>query len=245
MAVKYREPSQFVRESELLRCLFDQQEAGWTSQDDRMLVFFETLADAQRKMGIGCVYIAGSRIDNKYCVGSNCVGILHSALPTDYDKAAIPSFHESHDELIVCTSGDLIVEWSEARSVESLLECARREDALAEKEKETSVVRAHFGPGDHQLIRRGWPHRIVVDTAALSLDGDAPDAKDNKRPWASFLAVKMGQLGAKGQHEDMAKWSEMGLQHPLIEQWKQDKAFLKHLRVHDDVRARFCLPRNV
>ena len=70
-----------------------------------------------RSSGNTAVYLAGSRLDNDYCLGSADVGMLLSLLPEDGPKAAEPGYHPGSTEVYVTFQGSLVLEYLDADEV--------------------------------------------------------------------------------------------------------------------------------
>lgn len=218
----WKNHEEFVAQTQLLENLFNEQGTGY-AQDGSTSISFETLGDRQREAALGCLYLAGSRVDNKYCLGSKNVGILHSSLPTDYVKAITPAFHGDHEELMLCTGGQIVIEYSISLSASAPVEIVT------------------INSGEYFIVKRGWPHRLSLAPLRLVVDDFASiqQAKAN----ASYLVVKMGTLSGKSPYEDMTKW-EGKLAHTIITNWEQDDAFLTQLREehHDICRSLHIAP---
>ena len=199
---------EFVAQTRLLEKLFDEQGSGYV-QSGNTGISFESLAERQREAAIGCVYLAGSRVDNKFCLGSTNVGLLHSSLPTDYAKCIMPAFHGDHEELIVCTDGQVVIEYSRSLAASATVEIAT------------------INPGEFFIVQRGWPHRLSL--APLRIVVEDPAGLKQGKANAGYLVLKMGTLSGKSPYEDMTKWKD-NLSHPMIAHWQQDDAFLNKLR---------------
>jgi len=63
-----------------------------------------------RRSGQAAVYLAGTRLDNDNCFGSDDVGMLFSVLPQDAQKAAEPGYHPGSTEVYVTFQGGLVME---------------------------------------------------------------------------------------------------------------------------------------
>ena len=210
----YWESNEFGEHTKQLQELFDAILRG-RHDGKKSETSFSTLGDKQRESKIGCIYLAGSRIDNAFCVGSTNVGLLHSALPTDYPKAIRPAFHERHDELIVCTHGRVVIQQTASIS-------------------DGGVTDHVLDPGEHVLIRRGSPHKVSL--APMTQQGTRQIPVTNLA--AGFLALKMGELGTKSEQEDMTKWNQS---HPLVTIWGDEMNFLRHVAATQDVATRYWI----
>lgn len=73
----------------------------------------DELLDLMRGSGHGALYIAGTRLDNEYCLGSTDLGMLLSILPEDGQKAAEPGYHPGSTEVYVTFQGSLVMEYLE------------------------------------------------------------------------------------------------------------------------------------
>jgi hypothetical protein len=189
--------AQFDAQTKLLSRLFS---ASHTAS-------YEMLGDQQRKSGIGCIYFAGERLDHEYCLGTRSAGVLHSALPTDYPKAIRPAFHEHHSELVLCTHGTVVLQYTRSHSPSA--------------EIEETVLH----PGEFLVIQPKWPHKISLKPLRLWFESDAT-AETPSQGAAGFLAVKMGRLSMKAPNEDLRNWKGP---HPLIDSWREDVAFLSRI----------------
>lgn len=218
----WKNHEEFAAQTQLLEDLFNEQGRGY-AQDGNTSLSLETLGDKQRAAALGCVYLAGSRVDNKFCLGSKNVGILHSSLPTDYAKAITPAFHGDHEELMLCTGGQVVIEYSQLLSSDAPVEIIT------------------INPGDYFIVKRGWPHRLSL--APLRVAVDDPASIKQAKANASYLVVKMGTLSGKSAYEDMTKWKGK-FTHPIITNWEEDDAFLTQLRKerHDVCRSLHISP---
>ena len=70
-----------------------------------------------RNSGQTSLYLAGSRLDNDYCFGSEDIGVLLSVLPEDARKAAEPGYHPGSTEVYVPFQGNLLMEFLEGAEV--------------------------------------------------------------------------------------------------------------------------------
>ncbi len=190
----------FDAQTELLEELYKSLGGGYPRGTTD--ISFETLGNKQRESRIGCIYFAGSRIDNSYCIGTKKVGLLHSALPTDYSKAIRPAYHEDHCELIVCTHGTVVIEYM---------------NGLPSKD---TIITKSLEPGNYFFIERNVPHKVSLNPLRACVSKGSPPEDIH----AGFLAIKMGNLGGKALKEDLTKWSEP---RPIIERWKEDVKFLR------------------
>jgi hypothetical protein len=185
-----------------------------------------TLADLQREMRIGCIYLWGGRIDNLFGVASGTVALLHSGLPTDYSKAIAPAYHAFHDEWITVTTGQVVIEFSRSISSDAKLE------------SQTLV------PGSLFHVPKGWPHRIsLAPLRAVSRIHDGLVSLSYSRAEqvkASFLALKIGMLGEKSDLETMTKWEGS---HPLIGAWLDDQSFLRSVMANEENCSLLYLPK--
>ena len=218
----WKEKKRFKEQTELLEALFTEQQKRYRPGGDAS-ISFETLGDKQRKKRSGCVYFAGGRIDSKFCLGTQNTGLLHSALPTDYPKAIRPGFHSDHAELILCTHGEVVLEYA------------------ADLSSDASVFAVRLQPGEWFLAEKKCPHKISLSPLRDWLIEDKP-RKDI--PKAGFLAVKMGSLTGKNEDEDMGRWDSSTRPHRLTTIWQQDKEFLEKLCGRADLckRLRIGLP---
>jgi hypothetical protein len=228
MAYQYwKNEAEFRRQSQLLQDLFNEQEEHY-GKDKTTQVSLLELAKRQRDKEIGCIYLAGGRIDNKACLGSENVGILFSSLPTDYAKAIAPAFHADHDELIVCTAGQVVVEYATSLDSNAVIE---------------TIV---LIPGEYFIAKAKWPHRISLAPLRMFIiekeNQVVLDESQIDQVSASFLAIKMGSLRGKGLYEDMTKWPHKSFHHPIIAKWRIDDAVMRKVRRTPEVCKRLHIP---
>lgn len=216
---------EFKRQSELLQKLYDDQAKTYGSGNRTSISLIE-LAERQRLQLISCIYLAGGRIDNKACLGSQNLGILFSSLPTDYIKAISPSFHSDHDEIFFCTDGQIVIEYTKSL------------------DKSTHLETVVLSPGDYFIAKVKWPHRVSLAPIRILLEdsGDVisiRNEKEIKQTKASFLAVKAGSLTGKGIYEDMSRWQEAQFEHPLVTAWIKDEELMKKIRANKSISNMF------
>jgi hypothetical protein len=224
--------NEYQKQSELWRVFYERIKAGYEriqaggNPGRDATESFKTLADDQRKQRIGCTYPAGSRVDSNFGTASQNVGLLHSALCTDLPKAIAPAFHADHDELMVCTDGQVVIEYSVSLA------------------KSATVEQTILNAGDYFLIKRNWPHRIAAAILRSTVNPTLPELKKElvEKMCASFLAVKMGSLTGKSGYETMSNWSQSGFNHPLVERFKEDEAYLGELKKNARLWAQLCMP---
>ena len=204
--------SAFRAQSELLEGRYVRIEDGFNSNASPT-ESFRTLGDEQRRGRIGCVYLSGTRIDNKFCFASESIGVLHSALYTDLPKAIVPAFHADHDEIIAVTHGQVAIEYS---------------TSLAESSGIEQIV---LNPGDYFIVRRNWPHRISATLLRSAINPASPEIEPDlaERLSAGFFAFKIGRLSGKSDHENMLNWEKSGSSHPLLQKYQEDNAYLAQL----------------
>lgn len=178
---------------------------------------FDDVADCQRAGRVGCIYDAGQWAAHSFCVVSQNVGILHSVLPTDIEKAGKPGFHEDHAEFIVAASGVVLLEFTDSLDADA------------------KVMSRTLSPGEYQLLPKRYPHRISAQIIRTQFESGRLDPAPTG---GSFLAVKCGELKGKSREEDMTQWGDR--RHPLIDRWLEDVGFLNTLSEAD--RDTLCLP---
>ncbi len=70
----------------------------------------QRLLTSMRTLGEPCIYLAGTRLDNNFTLGSTDLGLAISVLPEDGPKAATPAYHPGSTELYVVIQGELVLE---------------------------------------------------------------------------------------------------------------------------------------
>jgi mannose-6-phosphate isomerase-like protein (cupin superfamily) len=89
----------------------------------------DELLALMRTSGESCVYLAGTRLDNDFGLGSRDLGLALSVLPEDGPKAAVPAYHPGSTEVYVVIEGALVLEYLEDGQVRSR-RCRQHEVAV-------------------------------------------------------------------------------------------------------------------
>lgn len=79
----------------------------------------DELLALMRTSGESCVYLAGTRLDNDFTLGSRDLGLALSVLPEDAPKAAVPAYHPGSTEVYIVFDGALALEYLEDGQVHS------------------------------------------------------------------------------------------------------------------------------
>ncbi len=79
----------------------------------------DKLLAAMAQSGEGALYLCGTRLDHRFCFGSEDLGLALSTLPADASKAAEPGYHPGSTEIYVVFQGSLCIEMLREDAVEA------------------------------------------------------------------------------------------------------------------------------